>query len=683
MPDIFVAYKNEEFSRVEGIIAALSRIGYDPWWHHKLLPGDIFDKEIETIIADVSVGIVVWSHLSVHSNWVRGEAIALQKRGVLIPVAIDELKGLKIPVVFQTNHTLDLSNWNGDENDPVFLTLLAAIKERGATPAHGVRNENQVVAYLKGQEEEKLFWSNLGAHSSLEEYRLYLKRWPNGTFRIHAELRIKEREQDIEQQAQESADAKKARPSRVNAFVATGCAVVVAGIAILAYFGLESARDWSRVFFPGSLNPSIIARNCHSLAGPSPSSVDQIGGRTLDGLKQDITEAYFYCRSAMEDLEPDKEIQALYARVLFAKGDRDAALKLARQSAEVGSNLGKNLAGFILSESTKLAEKDESLKFYLDAAKSGYTLSQANAGRSLRAKAYNSSEPSDELYKEAFRWLEISSDAGNVDAKLNLGEMYAEREGVHVTGLSSDELDKKALKLFEYISEAERGNGLAESWIGYLYDKGRVAKEKTKLEQTQSAMAWYIKSANKGHAFSQRRLGQMYMCEDCSPNESEPDKDSQAVYWLKMAANNNDAQAEYCLGIMFRQQRGVELKIKEVNFYEAWKSFKKAADKDHTLAQLELANMYRDRQGVNPEDGQYNDEQAVLYYKKAAKKNNRDAHLQLGWMYMEGRGVGGSDRQASDQVAKFHLEIVANGDDKIAEEAKRYLQVLQSEKRIN
>jgi hypothetical protein len=60
------------------------------------------------------------------SDWVAIEAAAGLAKERLFPVLID--RGIALPSDFEHKHAVDLTDWNGDANDPKFARLVDPIE---------------------------------------------------------------------------------------------------------------------------------------------------------------------------------------------------------------------------------------------------------------------------------------------------------------------------------------------------------------------------------------------------------------------------------------------------------------------------------------------------------------------------------------------------------------------------
>jgi len=140
MGEIFISYANEDRKRAKTLAEALEREGWSVWWDRRILPGKTFDEVIDTALAGAKCVVVLWSKSSAASNWVRAEASEGARRGILVPVLIEEVA---IPFGFRQLQIADLRNWQGSQPHSEYESLLKAILEKigqppGTTPKEGV-----------------------------------------------------------------------------------------------------------------------------------------------------------------------------------------------------------------------------------------------------------------------------------------------------------------------------------------------------------------------------------------------------------------------------------------------------------------------------------------------------------------------------------------------------------------
>ncbi|HUO11469.1 MAG TPA: AAA family ATPase [Caulobacteraceae bacterium] len=106
MADVFVSYSSQDRERVIPLVEAIEQRGWSVWWDRKIDVGTAFDREIETAIDQAKCIVVVWSDASVGSDWVRSEANEGLTRGILVPVAIDQVRP---PLAFRLTQTINLT----------------------------------------------------------------------------------------------------------------------------------------------------------------------------------------------------------------------------------------------------------------------------------------------------------------------------------------------------------------------------------------------------------------------------------------------------------------------------------------------------------------------------------------------------------------------------------------------
>jgi TIR domain len=80
-----------------------------------------------------SVVLVLWSHQSVESQWVRNEAEAAADRNLLVPALIEE--DVRVPLAFRRTQAANLVDWDGSPNAPGFQELLVVVEQRLGRPA--------------------------------------------------------------------------------------------------------------------------------------------------------------------------------------------------------------------------------------------------------------------------------------------------------------------------------------------------------------------------------------------------------------------------------------------------------------------------------------------------------------------------------------------------------------------
>ena len=138
MADIFISYSGEDKTNVQRLAHLLEQQGWSVWWDRQIPIGKQFDTVIEEELQKSSCVIVVWTHRSVKSEWVKNEANEAGQLGKLVPVLLEDVP---IPLAFKRTETAMLSSWRGEEDHPELTLLYSAvdstIKEQKAKKESG------------------------------------------------------------------------------------------------------------------------------------------------------------------------------------------------------------------------------------------------------------------------------------------------------------------------------------------------------------------------------------------------------------------------------------------------------------------------------------------------------------------------------------------------------------------
>lgn len=140
MSGLFISYKREDEARVGQLVRALERRGLPAWWDRGLAGGESWRQQIQGALDAAKCVVVVWTHESVGpgGDFVRDEAAHAKRRGVLVPVILDNVA---LPLGFGELQAIDLTRWNGNPRDLFFQDLCAAVTAKldghSAPPAKG------------------------------------------------------------------------------------------------------------------------------------------------------------------------------------------------------------------------------------------------------------------------------------------------------------------------------------------------------------------------------------------------------------------------------------------------------------------------------------------------------------------------------------------------------------------
>jgi TPR repeat protein len=211
---------------------------------------------------------------------------------------------------------------------------------------------------------------------------------------------------------------------------------------------------------------------------------------------------------------------------------------------------------------------------------------------------------------KAVEWYQKAAAQGDASAQDNLGVMYNNGAGVPQDAAKAVEWWQKA---------AAQGLAPAQDNLGVAYNNGEgVPKDVAK------ALEWYQKAAAQGLTNAQYHLGVMY-----AKGEGVPRDAAKAVEWFQKAAAQGDASAQGYLGVMYYLGEGVPR-----DAAKAVEWFQKAAAQEDAIAQSNFGVMYAKGEGV-PQDAA----KAVEWWQKAAAQGNAPAQFSLGLMYHGGTGV--------------------------------------------
>ena len=119
MSEVFISYKREDEARVARLVHALENAGYSVWWDRGLASAESWRAQIQTALQAAKCVIVVWTHDSIgpSGDFVRDEAGQAKRRGVLIPVRLDNVDP---PLGFGEIQMINLAHWKGSPRDPFF-----------------------------------------------------------------------------------------------------------------------------------------------------------------------------------------------------------------------------------------------------------------------------------------------------------------------------------------------------------------------------------------------------------------------------------------------------------------------------------------------------------------------------------------------------------------------------------
>jgi TPR repeat protein len=131
MSEIFISYAREDQPWAEMIAKKLKQRGWSIFWDRTIPIGKTWRETIGSELDDARCVIVLWSKISIKSEWVHDEADEAKRRGVLVPILIENVQP---PMGFRSIQAAHLENWDGAQPTQAFRRLIADVAALIALP---------------------------------------------------------------------------------------------------------------------------------------------------------------------------------------------------------------------------------------------------------------------------------------------------------------------------------------------------------------------------------------------------------------------------------------------------------------------------------------------------------------------------------------------------------------------
>jgi hypothetical protein len=124
---IFISFKTEERDIAFFIKNELEKHKFSVWWHEDIQCGRKWHNDIDEALSQAGCVIVLWSHSSINSAWVRHEASQAIVKGTYTPVLIDTID---IFSPYNNIQNCDLTAWllNKDASNSELAKLITRIR---------------------------------------------------------------------------------------------------------------------------------------------------------------------------------------------------------------------------------------------------------------------------------------------------------------------------------------------------------------------------------------------------------------------------------------------------------------------------------------------------------------------------------------------------------------------------
>ena len=130
MTDIFMNYAHEDRGRIAELVSIFEQQGWSVFWDQRIPAGETWRSYIQKALNDTRCVIVAWSQNSVNSPWVTEEADIAKTRGVIIPVLLDPIGPIGLPLGFGEIQAADLADWRPGLLSPRLDELVKDIRDR-------------------------------------------------------------------------------------------------------------------------------------------------------------------------------------------------------------------------------------------------------------------------------------------------------------------------------------------------------------------------------------------------------------------------------------------------------------------------------------------------------------------------------------------------------------------------
>ncbi|MBU8922958.1 MAG: toll/interleukin-1 receptor domain-containing protein [Bacteroidales bacterium] len=152
MSDVFISYSRSDRDKVGKIAELLTKKGYDVWWDKRLLPGDVWLREIATGLRETRLVLVLWSEKSIKSDNVLSEALYGIKKRTLLQALIEDVE---IPYFAEIIQASNIVGWPDKHDKTELDMLLEAVKKTLETkPVESTGSKDDKIVDIRNASEK-------------------------------------------------------------------------------------------------------------------------------------------------------------------------------------------------------------------------------------------------------------------------------------------------------------------------------------------------------------------------------------------------------------------------------------------------------------------------------------------------------------------------------------------------
>lgn len=249
-----MSYASEDRPQAQMLAQTLEGQGWSTFWDRTIPAGKTWREVIGRELDEARCVIVLWSNISIVSGWVQEEADDGRRRGILIPVLIENVLP---PIGFRSIQAADLSDWDGADSIPAFRRLTADIAGLIGPAPKEVEEERRLAEAEVAQEDEEEHRRAEAEAARKEEERKEAER------EIKREAKKKRRrteakaEYEAEKERKQPEAETKGKPGKLKVYLALAALGAITGFIMAVH---NSFYPSSKVNpFRDSFAPSLFA----------------------------------------------------------------------------------------------------------------------------------------------------------------------------------------------------------------------------------------------------------------------------------------------------------------------------------------------------------------------------------------------------------------------------------------